>query len=124
MLHKDSLFRNLTQNYKSIMWICIILLIILFFTDNFFFTDKQKVKNDAYLIRNESTAVKIAEAILFEHYGKMKINLEKPFSISLKSDSLWYIEGTSYTTGFASGGVFHITLSARNGRVVDMYHDK
>ena len=82
------------------------------------------VIKDDYLIRSERTATKVAEAILFEHFGKMKIYLEKPFTVSLKNDSLWYIEGTSYTTGFTSGGVFHITLSARNGRVVEMYHDK
>lgn len=37
-------------------------------------------------------AVKIAECILFEIYGKEDIEREKPFSINLK-DGVWIIEG-------------------------------
>lgn len=77
---------------------------------------------DDCLITQESTAVKVAEAIAIETYGEDKIKSERPYKVSVVSDSLWKVEGTCNRIGF--GGVFSVTLSAKNGRVVEICHGK
>ena len=44
------------------------------------------------LVPTADVAVKIAECVLFEIYGKEKIEKEKPFSVNLR-DGVWIIEG-------------------------------
>ena len=83
---------------------------------------KLKINCEECYITKQETAMKIAEAILTETYGKDKIDSEKPFKVKIINDSLWNIEGSFNHIGY--GGVFNITLSAKNGKVIEMYHGK
>lgn len=74
------------------------------------------------LVTKEETAVKIAESVLFESYGKDKIEDERPYKVTIENDSIWHLEGTFWSVGF--GGVFEIDISARDGRVIEMIHGK
>lgn len=83
---------------------------------------KKSIYCNDCLITQETTAVKVAEAIAMETYGEDKIKSERPYKVSVVSDSLWKVEGTCNRIGF--GGVFSVTLSANNGRVVEICHGK
>ncbi len=78
--------------------------------------DKKKL-----LIKNENTAISIAEPILFDIYGKSKIEDEKPYEVYL-IDNYWVISGT--LNRFSSGGTFVIIIDARNSKVLKIIHYK
>ncbi len=73
------------------------------------------------LIKNENTAISIAEPILFDIYGKSKIENEKPYEVYL-IDNYWVISGT--LNRFSSGGTFVIIIDARNSKVLKIIHYK
>lgn len=77
--------------------------------------------NDCY-ITHENTALKVAEAIAMETYGEDKIKSQRPYKVSVVNGSLWKVEGTFNSIGF--GGVFSVTLSAKDGRIVEVIHGK
>jgi hypothetical protein len=77
------------------------------------------------LVPDEQTAIKIAEAILFPIYGEKTIRSEKPYVVKLK-DGKWRIEGSmpqSKSGEIILGGTFHIVISQRDGRVLEIGHD-
>lgn len=71
------------------------------------------------MIRTDSTAKRIAEAVWLQFYGE-KIYKEYPFKISLK-DSIWVVEGTSQ---YDQGGTAYIEIQAKDGKILKMYHSK
>lgn len=73
------------------------------------------------LIKEESTAISVAEPILFEIYGKSKIEDEKPYEAYL-INNYWVIRGT--LNRFSLGGTFSIVIDARNSKVIDIIHYK
>jgi hypothetical protein len=73
------------------------------------------------LITNEKTAIKVAEAILFEIYGEEQIKNERPYTIGF-ADGYWVIYG--YLPDGMKGGVFEIIINSKNGQVVDLRHGK
>jgi NTF2 fold immunity protein len=73
------------------------------------------------LIKNENTAISIAEPILFDIYGKSKIEDEKPYEVYL-IDNYWVIRGT--LNRFSFGGTFVIIIDARNSKVLKIIHYK
>jgi hypothetical protein len=73
------------------------------------------------LLNNEKTAVAVAEAILFNIYGKENIESEKPYEIHLEN-GCWHISGT-LPKGYL-GGVFSIVLNAQDGKAVVFPHGK
>lgn len=76
------------------------------------------------LVSDEQTAVKIAEAILFPIYGEVTIRGEKPYVVKHK-DGTWTIDGSmpQSTNGeIIVGGTFHIVISQRDGRVLEIGH--
>jgi hypothetical protein len=84
--------------------------------------NRKRINCQNCLVTKEETAQEIAESILFENYGEDKIKSERPYVINIEHDSLWNIRGSFNKIGF--GGVFNIKISAENGRVVEMYHEK
>jgi len=72
------------------------------------------------LVRDEQTAVRIAEAILFPIYGEKEIRSQRPYRTILR-DGKWTIEGTYLPPGF-TGGTFHIVILQRDGRVIEIGH--
>jgi hypothetical protein len=57
-----------------------------------------------------------------ENYGEDKIKSQRPYKVSIVNDTLWKVEGTFNSIGF--GGVFSVTLSAKDGRIVEVIHGK
>lgn len=75
-------------------------------------------------IRDEKTALTVAEAILVGIYGAEKINDEKPLSISLDGD-VWKIHGSRQAVAKDSailGGVAWIHISRKNGCILELGH--
>jgi hypothetical protein len=80
------------------------------------------IKCEECLVTQEKTAVGIAEIILFENYGEDNIKSQRPYIVTKENDSIWYIKGRFMKIGF--GGVFHIRISSKNGKVIEMIHEK
>jgi hypothetical protein len=106
-------------NRKIIVLICSILLAI---SCNNIDGFSKKIICDVCLVTKEKTAIGIAELVLFENFGEDKIKEEKPYIVSIENDSIWNIRGSFNKIGF--GGVFNIRISAKDGKVLEMYHEK
>ncbi len=79
-----------------------------------------QISTDA-LIKDEQSAVKFAELILFQEYGEKKIKEERPYQISF-ADNCWTISGT-LKKGW-KGGTFHFKFDSRDCRIIDIHHEK
>jgi PBP1b-binding outer membrane lipoprotein LpoB len=79
------------------------------------------VDNKELTVKNSNTAIKIAEAILFEIYGKANIEEQKPYEKYLIKD-YWVILGTLPKGSL--GGTFLIIIDARNAQVLKIIHGK
>ena len=73
------------------------------------------------LIKSTSTAIAIAEPLLFDIFGKEMILQEKPYEIYLL-DGYWYIAGT--IPKGSKGGGFEMIFSARDGKIIRLTHYK
>jgi hypothetical protein len=79
------------------------------------------LEKNELLIKEEKTAISVAEPILFEIYGKSKIEDEKPYEAYL-INNYWVIRGT--LNRFSFGGTFSIVIDARNSKVIEIIHYK
>ena len=79
------------------------------------------VDNKELIVKNSNTAIKIAEAILFEIYGKANIEEQKPYEKYLIKN-YWVISGTLPER--SKGGTFLIIIDARNAQVLKIIHGK
>ncbi len=77
--------------------------------------------NKELIVNNSNTAIKIAEAILFEIYGKANIEEQKPYEKYLIKD-YWVISGTLPER--SKGGIFLIIIDAKNAQVLKITHGK
>lgn len=73
------------------------------------------------LIKNSSTAIAMAEPLLFDIFGKNQILTEKPYEVYL-IDGYWYLSGT-IPKGWKGGG-FEIIISAKDGKIIRLTHYK
>lgn len=78
-------------------------------------TSKIKTK----LIKNDTTAIKLAEIILFSTYGE-RINKSRPFKAKLSSN-IWRVNGT---LNYDVGGVPYIEFRADDCKVIKIGHSK
>ena len=85
------------------------------------FQIQQKTPTKNY-VPNDSTAKKIAEAILIPIYGKEQIEAEKPFKVKLVNDSIWVVEGTQKEISL--GGVFYIEIQKSDCKILKVTHGK
>lgn len=79
------------------------------------------VDNKGLIVKESKTAIKIAEAILFEIYGKENIESQKPYEEYLIKN-YWVISGT--LPKGSKGGTFLIIIDAKNARVLKIIHGK
>lgn len=79
------------------------------------------INNKSVLIKDSSTAIKVAEPILFSIYGKENIESEKPYETYL-INNYWVIAGTLPEN--SNGGSFLIIIDARNSKVLKITHVK
>ena len=73
------------------------------------------------LVPDKKTAIAIAEAILFHVYGEKTISEQRPYVVKHVRDK-WIIDGAPPPRGMA-GGSFHIVISQRDGRILEIFHD-
>jgi len=73
------------------------------------------------LIKSPSTAIAIAEPLLFDLFGKEQIFQERPYETYL-IDGYWYISGT-IPKGWKGGG-FEIIFSAKDAKILRLTHYK
>jgi len=79
------------------------------------------VDNKKILIKDDQTAIKIAEPILFNIYGEDEIKHQKPYEVNL-IDNYYVINGTLLLG--EKGGTFLIIIDARNAKVLKITHYK
>lgn len=80
----------------------------------------QKIQCENCVIDNSELAVDVAEVVLFDKFGKMKIISQRPYKVKIEKDTIWNISGS---VGIL-GGVFDIKISSTNGAIIDMNHGK
>jgi len=79
------------------------------------------VDNKTLIIEDSTTAINVAEPILFKIYGKENIQSEKPYETYL-INNYWVITGTLPEDSV--GGTFLIIIDARNSQVLRITHGK
>ena len=84
-------------------------------------TQHNVIDNKKVIIKDSSTAIKIAEPILFSIYGKENIESQKPYE-SYLIENYWVIAGTLPKDML--GGTFLIIIDARNSKVLKITHGK
>jgi hypothetical protein len=72
------------------------------------------------LVPDETTAVRIAEAIFVAFYGEQVLQ-QRPFRAELHGNE-WYVNGTLNED--AVGGTAFAAISKRDARVVQFFHSK
>ncbi|MCP2038807.1 putative membrane protein [Chryseobacterium sp. HSC-36S06] len=105
----------------------------------FFSTDRytalnQQVSNcDGCTVKNEETAVDIAEEILFETYGQSRIEDQRPYEVRLLGNKVWSLKGTLNNSTVEKlvsggkpefGGTFEIDIDPRDGKILKIIHYK
>jgi NTF2 fold immunity protein of polymorphic toxin system component len=73
------------------------------------------------LVSDQKMAIAIAEAVLFHVYGERTIREQRPYIVKHVRDK-WIIDGAPPPAGMA-GGSFHIVISQRDGRILEITHD-
>ena len=73
------------------------------------------------LVSDRKMAIAIAEAVLFHVYGEKNIREQRPYIVKHVRDK-WIINGAPPPRGMA-GGSFHIVISQRDGRVLEITHE-
>jgi hypothetical protein len=79
------------------------------------------VDNNTILIKDSTTAVQIAEPILFSIYKRKNIESQKPYEIYLLENH-WVISGTLPKDSL--GGTFLIIIDAKNSRIIKITHGR
>lgn len=84
-------------------------------------TNWAKFAQDRILITTKEAAIKIAEPILFEIYGKEQILNERPYGV-YKIGDYWFLSGS--LPRLYDGGGFEIILDSRSAMVMSITHYK
>lgn len=84
-------------------------------------TSNNVINSKTAIIKDSSTAITIAETILFDIYGKKNIRQQKPYEI-YHLDNYWYLTGTIPKGSL--GGTFLIILDDRNSQIIKITHGK
>lgn len=79
------------------------------------------IDHKSAIIGDSTTAISIAESILFNIYGKDNITAQRPYEIYL-IDNHWVISGTLPKDHI--GGTFLIIIDSRDSRVIKITHGK
>lgn len=124
---------------RRIIFILVSLIVLLFFYNtlnykNVFNAKRQKVKNcNTCLVKNEETAVQLAEILLFQVYGEDKIKSQRPYEVKLVKNNIWIITGSLNENIFQKllygnfpkfGGTFEVKIDAKNAQVIYITHYK
>ena len=86
--------------------------------------DKHSYRPHAGMVPDKQTASLIAEAVLVPIYGKMQIERQTPFSVSLDNDT-WRVSGSlpkSRPDEIVAGGVAEVLISKKSGAILGISH--
>ena len=105
--------------------------LVLFFvagcsTVRYCMTDRKEPQPGSPVVPDETTAVRISEAVLIASYGEGKIKSERPFRAVL-SNGVWYVRGSLprlFRTLGGKGGVASAEINMEDGRVLRIHHGK
>ena len=75
-----------------------------------------------HVIPNAKTAVEVAKPILYNEFGKDKVDRDLPIRVELINDSIWVLTGTLPPKSL--GGTFHMTMLKWNGQVISIWGEK
>ena len=105
-----------------------------FFSKDRYTALNQQVSNcDGCTVKNEETAVDIAEEILFKTYGKSHIKNQRPYEIKLLGNKVWSLKGSLNQSTLEKlvsggmpefGGTFEIDIDPRDGKILKIIHYK
>jgi NTF2 fold immunity protein of polymorphic toxin system component len=70
-------------------------------------------------VPDEQTAIRIADSVLAERYGRDQLESEKPLIATL-SDTIWTVTGTLPPGN--EGGVAEIEIRKADGRIIHVTH--
>ena len=79
------------------------------------------IDNRTLIIKNKETAIKLAETILFDMYGKKNIESQKPYDIH-RFQNYYVISGTLPKKSI--GGTFIIIIDGTNSKILKISHGK
>ena len=90
-----------------------------------FFPDDFTVNPKNGMVPDKETAARIAEAIWIPVYGEKTIYEERPYEAHLLNDSVWIVRGSLFDPyNEVRGGTAYIAISKKDGRVLQMLHEK
>jgi hypothetical protein len=103
-------------------------MILLFCVSNAHAEDQKAATQDIPVngyVPDERTAIQIAEAVWIPIYGAAKIKGEEPFDAELQGD-VWIVEGSlPKMPGYiVKGGTAMAKISQKDGRIIDVWHEK
>lgn len=73
------------------------------------------------VVSNAEDAISIARAVFIEMYGEDE--LEEPLVAQYQWDGTWLVSGTP-PEGMALGGVANAVISAKDGKIIEIWHEK
>ena len=76
------------------------------------------------IVSDAETAVRICEAVLFPIYGQNIILSQIPYEVTKINDRYWHISGTLKKNNRIEGGVFHLVLDKKDGKICAIWHEK
>jgi hypothetical protein len=115
-------FKYFSPTIKIIIFVGISIVFLSFMQEGF--TPKEG------FVPNDSTAIRIAEAVWLPIYGK-KIYEETPFKAKLIDNKIWIVEGTLPGTKnqkkdgkvhISVGGVVHAEIQKSDGKILKVIH--
>lgn len=83
--------------------------------------DQHGVQPASGFVPDETTAVRVAEAILTPIYSQTKVESERPFTAKL-TGNVWKVTG--YLPPGVDGGVAETWIDKRDGRILRVTHGK
>lgn len=75
------------------------------------------MEEKAGVVPDEQTAIKLAETILFRHFGERQVKTEMPYKVKLEG-GVWSIRGS--LSGEFVGGVFYIDIRQKDACVLQL----
>ena len=73
-------------------------------------------------VSNQATAVAIARAVFTSVFGAKMVATEEPLHAA-RDGSVWHVWGTLHCKDCV-GGVMEVMISARDGRIVRLFHSQ
>jgi hypothetical protein len=73
-------------------------------------------------VPNETTAIRIAEAVLTPIHGEQKVEAQRPYTVSVPEKDYWLVSGSAPKGQF--GGTFAVWIKKQSGCIVNISYTK